>query len=99
MTLLAAPIEENLEAIIEKEEVDYAAPVHQDRVFLIMWQSARSGGTYTELRKSVQGKNRFLSALHFMGIDMRSVQVFEQQKVWVPEPKGRKKQRGNAARR
>jgi hypothetical protein len=67
------------------------APVHQDRVFVIMYPSNRSGGTYTELRKSIQGKNRFMSGLRFMGYDMSKVHVFEQNKIWVPEPKKNKK--------
>lgn len=69
------------------EDQDLAAPVHQDRLFLIMWQSSKSGGTYSMLRKSVQGKNNFLRGLSFMGVNLDEVIVVEQTKAWVPEKK------------
>lgn len=75
----------------EPEQESYGSPVHQDKVFIIMWCSSKSGGTYTELRKSVRGKNRFLSGLHSLGVDLREVQVFEQTKTWVPTPKTKHK--------
>jgi hypothetical protein len=78
MRLLADEIE---------EEESYGSPVHQNTVFIIMWHSQKSGGTYTELRKSIRGKNRFLSGLNFLGVDLKEVQVIEQPKTWVPVPK------------
>jgi hypothetical protein len=75
----------------EEEEYSYGSPVHQDKVFIIMWHSQKSGGTYTELRKSVRGKNRFLAGLNFLGVNLKEVQVIEQPKVWVPLPKSQLK--------
>ncbi|OME54156.1 hypothetical protein BSK59_16260 [Paenibacillus odorifer] len=74
----------------ETEDENYGSPVHQSMVYIIMWHSQRSGGTYTELRKSVRGKNRFLAGLNFHGVDLKEVQVIEQPKVWVPVPKTKK---------
>lgn len=74
----------------EDEVIGHGAPVHQDKVFLIMWQSSKSGGTYTALRKSIRGRNRFLSGMRRIGMDMSNVQVFEQTKTWVPTPKAKK---------
>lgn len=66
------------------------APKFQDTVFVIMWWSKKSGGTYSDIRKSEAGKDRFLRTLEYYGYDMSLVQVFEQTKPWVPEPKARK---------
>jgi hypothetical protein len=74
-----------------EEEMNYGSPVHQDSVFIIMWQSTKSGGTYTALRKSIRGKNKFLSGLRFLGVDLKEVQVIEQTKTWVPVPKSQMK--------
>lgn len=76
----------------QEESFDYGgSPVHYDKVFIIMWQSSKSGGTYTELRKSVRGKNRFLRGLNYYGVNLQEVQVIEVPKTWVPEPKVKKK--------
>lgn len=75
----------------EPEEV--ISPLHHSMVYIIMWQSSRSGGTYTELRKSVKGKNRFLEGLEFQGVDMSEVYVIEQEKAWVPVKKDKKDKR------
>ncbi len=74
----------------EPEEEFHGSPVHQDKVFIIMWQSSKSGGTYTELRKSIRGKNRFLEGLSFHGVDLNEVEVIETVKKWVPEKKSKK---------
>lgn len=71
------------------ETTDFAAPVHQDRLFLIMWKSSRSGGTYSQLRKSVQGKNRFLFTLQMQGVNLDEVIVTEQFKAWIPQRKSK----------
>lgn len=78
-----------------EEDENYGSPVHQDKVFIIMWQSSKSGGTYTELRKSLRGKNRFLKGLSFHGVDLREIQVIEQPKIWVPERKTKVKKKGS----
>jgi hypothetical protein len=77
----------------EEEDVSYGSPIHQDKVFIIMWHSTKSGGTYTELRKSIRGKNRFLAGLNFLGVNLKEVQVFEQTKTWVPTPKTKPKEK------
>lgn len=78
----------------EAEDESHGSPVHQNMVYIIMWHSSKSGGTYTELRKSVRGKNRFLSGLNYLGVDLKEVQVIEQPKVWVPVPKTKPKNKG-----
>ena len=80
---------ENVELWGEEQTETLAAPVHQEKIFLIMWQSQKSGGTYSELRKSVQGKNRFLYTLQMMGVNLEDVIVTEQPKAWIPEKKSR----------
>lgn len=60
------------------------SPLYQDDIFIIMWPSNRSGGTYSEIRKSEQGKDRFLQSLEFMGQNMSKVKVIKQAKPWVP---------------
>jgi hypothetical protein len=56
-----------------------------ENVFVIMWRSEKSGCTYSELRKTVEGKNRLVETLLFLGYE--NVVVTEQKKVWMPEPK------------
>jgi hypothetical protein len=77
----------------------YGSPVHHDKVYIIMWHSQKSGGTYTELRKSIRGKNKFIAGLNMMGVDLREVQVIEQPKVWVPVPKSQMKSQIQTRRR
>ncbi len=79
----------------EEEETSYGSPLHQEKVYIIMWQSSKSGGTYTELRKSIRGKNRFLLGLRMMGVDLDEVQVFEQDKKWIPPRKTKPKKEEN----
>lgn len=74
-----------------EDDISYGSPVHQSEVFIIMWQSRKSGGTYTELRKSIRGKNKFLKGLHHFGVDLNEVKVIPQPKSWIPENKSRKK--------
>lgn len=75
----------------EPEEESQGSPIHQDKVFIIMWKSSRSGGTYTELRKSIRGKNRFLIGLEILGVDLSEVYVIEQPKQWVPVKQSKQK--------
>lgn len=89
---------EIMRLLAEEEEENYGAPIHQDKVFIIMWQSSKSGGTYTELRKSVRGKNRFLQGLSFYGVDLREVNIIEVPKTWVPEKKTKDKNEGRKRR-
>lgn len=77
------------------------APVFQSDVYLIMWRSDRSGGTYSIVRKSRESMERFIHALDIMGFDMSNVQVSQQSKPWVPQrkskpkPKPKHQERGN----
>lgn len=65
-------------------EEERTSPLFQEKIFLIMWKSNRSGGTYSQLRKSIEGKDRFLRSLAFLGVNLSEVTVVEQTKVWVP---------------
>lgn len=79
--------------LAEQPEGDtgYGSPLHHNTVFIIMWQSEKSGGTYTELRKSVRGKEKFLRGLHNFGVNLEEVHVIEQKKAWVPDKKSENK--------
>lgn len=70
---------------------------NQEVVYVIMWRSQKSGGTYTELRRTEQGRDRLLNTLKFMGVDPSQIVVTEQKKVWKPDLRKngkRKKQEG-----
>lgn len=56
-----------------------------ESVFIIMFQSRVSGGTYTELRKTEAGKDRLVRTLVFMGYDEKDIIVTEQKKAWKPD--------------
>jgi hypothetical protein len=63
----------------------------QNKVYIVMYQSRRSGGTYTELRRTEAGLNRLIDTLLFMGYSREDISVSEQRKLWMPEFKGTKK--------
>ncbi|WAB24993.1 hypothetical protein M3_0042 [Lysinibacillus phage vB_LfM_LysYB1] len=69
---------------------------NQSSVFIIMWQSDKSGGTYTELRKTVEGKDRLLDTLKFIGVDLEKVVVTEQPRIWMPDVKKDRKSKKQA---
>lgn len=72
-------------------DYDRIAPAYQETVYIVMWQSNLSGGTYSALRKSVEGKDRLLRTLAFLGFNMSTVQVIEQEKPWVLVHKNERK--------
>lgn len=57
----------------------------QDTAYIIMWKSPKSGGTYTELRRTDWGRDRLLRTLAFLGVDQKDIVVYEQKKVWAPD--------------
>jgi hypothetical protein len=63
----------------------------QDTIYIVMYQSKRSGGTYTELRKTEAGLNRLVETLVFMGYNREDIIITEQQKRWMPEFKNNKR--------
>lgn len=74
---------------------DRVSPLFQDEVYLIMWRSEKSGGTYSIIRKSEEGMRRYVYALELIGWPKEQIKVFPQNKPWVPlkkseEPKQRK---------
>lgn len=74
---------------------DRISPLFQDEVYVIMWRSERSGGTYSIIRKSREGMLRYVYALELIGWPKDSIKVATQSKPWVPlkkseEPKSRK---------
>jgi hypothetical protein len=84
--IMQAIQEEVVEDVVER-----TSPLFQDTQFIIMWKSYRSGGTYSILRKSVEGKDRFIKTLDDMGINLESVTVTEVIKPWVPTRKTKPK--------
>jgi hypothetical protein len=62
-------------------------------VFLIMWKSKRSGATLSELKKSEEGKNSFVRALIFMGVDPDTIVIQEQEKPYKYVPKSERGKR------
>jgi hypothetical protein len=59
----------------------------QSVVYLVLWKSSKSGGTYSEIRRTPQGLNRLLRTLDFMGVDPETIHVIEQQKPYMPPVK------------
>lgn len=75
------------------DEVDLlgVAPAYQPKIYLVMRVSPKLGGTYSEIRRSIQGVKRLLSDWEFMGIDMKNVRVYPIQKEWIPVKKSSRK--------
>lgn len=67
----------------------------QDSVYIIMWRSEVSGGTYSALRKTEQGKDNFINTLYQNGVDPSQVIISEQKKKWSPNDKKKSKPRGS----
>lgn len=62
----------------------------QEEVYLIMYESQKTGATYSELRKTDKGKDRLLKTLEFLGYDIDDVVVTSHPKIWFPELKSDK---------
>lgn len=75
--------------LMSPEPGEKLAPVHQSTVYVIMWKSSRSNGTYSEIRKSWEGMRNFILTLDTLGFDLSLVTVFEQEKPWVPVRKSK----------
>jgi hypothetical protein len=65
----------------------------QDTAYIIMWKSEKSGGTYTELRRTDWGRDRLLSTLRYLGVKEKNIVVFTKQKVFVPDRVKKKQQK------
>lgn len=80
--------------VFTPDEGDRISPLFQGEVYLIMWRSEKSGGTYSIVRKSREGMLRYVYALELIGWPKESIKVIPQNKPWVPskkteEPKAR----------
>lgn len=67
------------------------APLFQQDVYVIMWRSDRSNGTYSIIRKSREGMLRYVYALEMIGWSKDQIKVINQHKPWVPERKTKEK--------
>lgn len=68
------------------------APMFQSEVYVIMWRSERSGGTYSIIRKSREGMLRYVYALEMVGWKKDQIKVLSQNKPWVPDRKTKEKE-------
>lgn len=66
---------------------DRVSPLFQGDVYIIMWRSEKSGGTYSIIRKSEEGMRRYVYALELIGYAKEEIKVFQQHKPWVPVKK------------
>lgn len=71
------------------------SPLFQEEVYVIMWRSDKSGGTYSIIRKSREGMLRYVYALELIGWKKEDIKVMMQNKPWVPlkkseEPKNKR---------
>ncbi len=68
---------------------------NQDKVYLVMWRSQKTGATYSDIRKTDRGLNRLLDTLRWMGYSDEEIIVTEQRKAWLPDKKvnGKRKKR------
>lgn len=63
------------------------SPLFQEEVYVIMWRSEKSGGTYSIIRKSEEGMRRYVYALELVGWPKDDIKVFKQHKPWIPVKK------------
>lgn len=55
---------------------------NEDKVYLIMWQSRKTGATLSALKKSEFGKNNFVRTLQWMKVDPETIVVVEQERPY-----------------
>lgn len=60
------------------------SPLFQEEIFVIMWRSERSGGTYSIIRKSKEGMLRYVWYLETIGWPKDQIKVLANGKPWVP---------------
>ncbi|GLI90905.1 hypothetical protein ACSHUI_00005 [Bacillus subtilis] len=60
---------------------------NETTIYLIMWKSSVTGATLSDIKKSKAGKDRFVEMLEFIGVDMDTVKVVEQEKPYKYVPK------------
>jgi len=58
---------------------------NQDVVYIVMYRSRKSGGTYTEIRRTAQGLARLLQTLKYLGYKDDEIIITEQKKKWMPD--------------
>lgn len=79
-------------SFLDEDDIGITSPAFQPRVYVVMRLSPKMGGTYSEIRKSLQGVKRLLDEWDFLGIDMKNVRVCPIEKEWVPIRKTKIKQ-------
>jgi hypothetical protein len=58
---------------------------NQDHVYIVMYPSRKSGGTYTEVRRTQRGLARLLRTLRSLGYVDSEIEVTDKRKTWMPE--------------
>lgn len=53
-------------------------------LYLIMWKSKKTGGTYSALRKTDEGRDRFLRTLTWLGFEEEEIIIVPQEREWKP---------------
>lgn len=72
---------------------------NSETTFLIMYQSRKSGGTFSELRKTEYGRDKFLRTLYFFGYEPEDITVIENKKPWKPTRIGNQKKKNKPKRK
>jgi hypothetical protein len=57
----------------------------QDHVYIVMYPSRKSGGTYTEVRRTPRGLARLMRTLRSLGYMDSEIEITDKQKTWMPE--------------
>lgn len=60
-------------------------------LYLIMYRSKKTGGTYSALRKTDEGRDRFLRTLAWLGFEEDEITVVPQERQWKPTTLGGRK--------
>jgi hypothetical protein len=58
---------------------------NQDHVYIVMYPSRKSGGTYTEVRRTPRGLARLLRTLRSLGYVDSEIEITDKRKTWMPE--------------
>jgi len=64
---------------------------NEDKVFLIMWQSRKTGATLSTLKKSEFGKDNFIRTLRWMKVDPETIVVVDQERPYKYIPASERK--------
>lgn len=63
-----------------------------EKVFIVMWQSEKTGCTYSDLRKTEEGKDKLVRTLIHFGY--KDIIIHEQTKAWMPPIKTKSSKKG-----